>query len=140
MQSFTPPVREEDTIDLEPAKSPEGSDPTIMPAQQHQPLVWVASGSDTGLNREHNEDTLLVDIEAGLLLVADGVGGSQAGEIASRLTAEFIAHYVKQHLTHRPLQDVLQEAVREANGRIYEGATEIQLLIIARELLNEATP
>jgi protein phosphatase len=95
-----------------------------MPAQQLQPLLWVASGSDTGLNRDHNEDALLVDIESGLLLVADGVGGSQAGEIASRLAAEFIALYVKQHLQDMHLQDVLREAVLNANGRIHDAATE----------------
>jgi protein phosphatase len=119
-QSFTPPLRREDTVDLETVTRPESSDLAALAA----PLLWVASGSDTGLQRDHNEDALQVDVETGLLLVADGVGGSQAGEIASSLAAEFIGHYVKQHVQDMSPKDVLLEAVLDANRRIHERATE----------------
>jgi PPM family protein phosphatase len=120
VQSFVPPLRAEDTVDLETVKRPESSDFEALAA----PLLWVASDSDMGLSRDHNEDALLVDVETGLLLVADGVGGSQAGEIASSLAAEFIGHYVKQHVQDMSPKDVLLEAVLDANRRIHERAAE----------------
>lgn len=122
VQSFTAPTRAEDTVDLDTIKRPESSDIAALPAQQQ--LLWVASGSDTGLNRDHNEDAFLIDVETGILLVADGVGGGQAGEIASRLAAEFVAHYVKRHLQDMHLKDVLREAVVETNQCIYQKAQE----------------
>lgn len=51
--------------------------------------------SDTGLKRPHNEDSFVVDPELGLYVVCDGMGGSNAGEIASALAVEAI----RTHLT-----------------------------------------
>lgn len=50
----------------------------------------VASGSDVGLLREHNEDAVRVNRNAGLLVVADGMGGRAAGEVASRIVADVL--------------------------------------------------
>ena len=52
----------------------------------------VASVTDRGLNerRPHNEDSMLADPARGLFVVADGVGGAQAGEVASQTTVEVI--------------------------------------------------
>lgn len=54
-----------------------------------------AYATDRGLVREQNEDAIAVAEEAGLALVADGMGGYNAGEVASGLAAEFlITHLV----------------------------------------------
>ncbi len=45
--------------------------------------LTVAGITDTGCVRQNNEDNILIDQELSLLLVADGMGGHQAGEIAS---------------------------------------------------------
>ena len=46
-------------------------------------LFETGAGSDTGCVRDHNEDTFLVQSESGIWLVADGMGGHEAGEFAS---------------------------------------------------------
>lgn len=48
-----------------------------------------------GRQRQHNEDTFLVRDEAGLYLVADGMGGHAAGEIASRIAAESVSEFIE---------------------------------------------
>ena len=48
-------------------------------------------GTDTGKNRANNEDAYLLNDELGLYAVADGVGGSEGGEVASRMAVETLA-------------------------------------------------
>ena len=57
----------------------------------------VSSGSatDKGLRRSTNEDNLLVRDDLGLFVVADGMGGHAAGEVASQLAVEGIAAFVE---------------------------------------------
>ena len=50
--------------------------------------------SDPGLRREGNEDAYCVRDDLGLYLVADGMGGHEAGEVASKLAAEIIENFV----------------------------------------------
>jgi serine/threonine protein phosphatase PrpC len=64
----------------------------------------VAAGlTDVGCVRKHNEDNFLIDSEAGLFVVADGLGGHAAGEVASQIVVDkmgqFIAQTVEQDRT-----------------------------------------
>lgn len=52
---------------------------------------WLFSGgSDVGRQRAHNEDAILVDSERKLVVLADGMGGYQAGEVASQLAVDVV--------------------------------------------------
>ena len=72
--------------------------------------------TDTGRRRPQNEDTFVCDPP--LFAVADGVGGAQAGEIASRLAAAALEERLPTALGEDTLADLLQTA----NDRIYRHA------------------
>ena len=55
--------------------------------------------SDTGKVREHNEDTIAVDPDIGLLVLADGMGGYNAGEVASGIAVKTIVNLVRESPT-----------------------------------------
>src|SRR3990172_5712855 len=52
--------------------------------------------TDIGRRRQLNEDAMLIDDQAGLYIVADGMGGHNAGEVASRLAVETVSNFVSR--------------------------------------------
>lgn len=86
----------------------------------------AAYRTDRGRRRANNEDSVLVDAERGIFLLADGMGGHQAGEVASSLAVQEAHFYIKGRLG--PVQEnaemvrLLREAVFYAHVRIKERA------------------
>ena len=58
--------------------------------------VLAAGQTDVGCVRKHNEDNFLIDNELGLFVVADGLGGHAAGEVASQIVVERIGQFISQ--------------------------------------------
>ena len=56
--------------------------------------VVAAGQTDVGCVRKHNEDNFLVDSGMGLFVVADGLGGHAAGEVASQIVVEKIGQFI----------------------------------------------
>jgi protein phosphatase len=78
--------------------------------------VLVGSRTDVGQIREHNEDSLLV--KDPLYVIADGMGGHAAGEIASELA---VRTFEEAEIDHVDI-NILKRAVAEANSAILKGA------------------
>lgn len=81
--------------------------------------------TDVGRKRDHNEDSFLVRPEFGLFAVADGMGGHQAGEKASRMALETLATVLKPPEGTSDRKDVLaslREATQAAGAAIFEAA------------------
>lgn len=136
-----------------------GSEPVIPPTPTRLPQLRVGSASDVGRVRSHNEDALLVfetqyhgddrlDL-FGLYILADGMGGHQAGEVASSLAARTVAHQILQNVylpyvasgevtpAQMPLTEALIQAVDEASQLVYKtvpgGGTTLTCALVVNE-------
>ncbi len=77
--------------------------------------------SDQGRVRTSNEDACVADGTGGFFIVADGMGGHAAGEIASRITASTVEEVVSGGAgNHDEMDALLQIAVKLANARVFE--------------------
>lgn len=92
----------------------------------HAGFDYVAL-TDAGRVRDHNEDAVAVLPACGLVVLADGMGGYAAGEVASDIAVSVITDVIEQHFLHEivvpdELWQVLVDAVLEANTAIIAAA------------------
>ena len=92
----------------------------------------IAAVSDVGQRRSNNQDSHIEVVASGtdewqqwghLFVVADGMGAHAAGELASKMAVEKIAHHYKKYLDLSPPQ-ALKKAIEMANGEIYRRGQE----------------
>ena len=79
--------------------------------------------TDVGSSRTSNEDAFALEPDLGLFIVADGMGGAQAGERAAAIAIETIVDGVRCSAPARSAE-VLSEAIRQANHNILNEAAE----------------
>ncbi len=133
----TSPVRE-----TAPLFAPEDAPFLPRPPQLAQGLA-VGALRDRGQVREINQDSIFAllttlprgssDLTMGLFIVADGMGGHEDGEIASRLAIRTVAEYVFTHLVVPMLKDDMAEAIQslmtsaveKANTDIWQQAQQV---------------
>ncbi|ATW24693.1 Stp1/IreP family PP2C-type Ser/Thr phosphatase [Candidatus Formimonas warabiya] len=77
--------------------------------------------TDVGLVRKNNEDAVCCDVEKQIFIVADGMGGYEAGEVASSLAVDAVYRVVSSEQTDTPLE-ILRQAFYQANDRIFQHA------------------
>jgi serine/threonine protein phosphatase PrpC len=96
--------------------------------------IEICHCTDKGLVRELNEDTLASNSDLGLVVLADGMGGCQAGEVASRIAVDTVMQDMwqpRKKLDHNPLiknknnglhrvSILLEQAVVKANQAIFQ--------------------
>jgi protein phosphatase len=90
--------------------------------------------SDVGLKRDHNEDSIGSDPDIGLAVLADGMGGYKAGEVASAIAVNVIMEQVQKAVQNQPPEVLdeesgycmgtlmLRDAITAANGIIQQTA------------------
>lgn len=82
--------------------------------------------SDPGRVREHNEDTIGTDADIGLVVLADGMGGYKAGEVASGIAV-------------RTLMSLLKEAVERQDLRVRDASSDLSRPgILLRDAIHRA--
>lgn len=77
-------------------------------------------GTDPGKKRKNNEDAYLIDDKIGLYVVADGIGGSEGGEVASRIAVDAIA---------KAIPDLLREMDRSQQSSVVRTTESVNSLL-----------
>jgi serine/threonine protein phosphatase PrpC len=90
-----------------------------------------AAGTDKGLLREINEDSCMIipgcSSSPYAFIIADGMGGHNCGEIASRMAVDSVSEFIRQNsgrLNSSNMQQELRAAVEQANSAVYKKSME----------------
>lgn len=93
--------------------------------------IVSAHKTDTGRKRLRNEDYVWVDQQAGLYIVADGMGGHEAGDVASQLAATTIGRLIVDQLQDKAesasttrIKWLMTDAIEAANETVFRAAGE----------------
>ena len=85
--------------------------------------IQAAASSDVGRHRRTNEDCFGFDMDRGLFVVCDGVGGANAGEVASRSAVDGVLNRFSAELPDsNAVAPELQRSIQAANRLIFEAA------------------
>ncbi|MDD2898831.1 MAG: protein phosphatase 2C domain-containing protein [Desulfuromonadaceae bacterium] len=79
-----------------------------------------AHASHPGLVRQNNEDCILTDDDLGIYLLADGIGGHNAGEVASALAIETVYTILRSNIAHTDVEDFFELMVHAVQAAHWE--------------------
>src|ERR671918_1684576 len=88
--------------------------------------IQSSAVTDRGLSpkRPLNEDSFLADPQRGIFAVADGVGGAEAGEVASQTAIEVLDEAFRHQTDGTDIEDLMELAIQRANASIHQMAQE----------------
>src|SRR5205814_5969011 len=89
--------------------------------------IEVGSISDRGLSEKRplNEDSYLADVERSIFVVADGVGGAEAGEVASQTAVDVLDDAFRHKVNDgEDVEDLMELAIQRANSSIHQMAAD----------------
>ncbi|MEJ2102254.1 MAG: protein phosphatase 2C domain-containing protein [Desulfobacterales bacterium] len=99
--------------------------------------IESAGISDIGKRRKQNEDSLFLDDRMGLYVVADGMGGHKAGEVASKLVVETIRDYIRQGQLDEPVEELTDvDANLSKEARLLLAGIQLSNRIVHQTALN----
>lgn len=105
-----------------------------MPDMSLISSLEMAKATHTGMVRSHNEDSIATDVEIGLAVLADGMGGYNAGEVASGIATALISSETREALVRQAPHEVdratgspfakklLADIIAKANTSIFQSA------------------
>jgi PPM family protein phosphatase len=86
-------------------------------------VAWWGA-THPGRTRENNEDCWRVEDSLNAAILADGMGGANCGEVASALTVDGVAEYLRSPEDGLSVEELVKEAIRAANRKVVEAARE----------------
>lgn len=83
-------------------------------------FINVAVASDKGVARENNEDSFLLLLDDGCFVIADGMGGGESGEVASKIVVDTISAFLKDSVNESPGERKysFQQSIFKANASV----------------------
>jgi serine/threonine protein phosphatase PrpC len=155
--------REIPTIPVTPPPIKHAAAPVTEKKSPILPQLMVGCAQSVGMQRDHNEDAILVltslsasndgYLPLGLFIIADGMGGHKQGEIASSLAVHTIAHRILSKVMlplldstpsspGDPIQEILENSVQEAHKVISRDApgsgTTLTVILISGQQMSIA--
>ncbi len=97
-----------------------------------QTLLKIVGCTDTGMRREYNQDHIGFDQELGIAVLADGMGGHKAGEVAARMAVKFVLESLQKlamqetsvAITGSQLLEFVSNTISLSNAEIYRAQEE----------------
>jgi protein phosphatase len=100
--------------------------------RQAQTQLRIAGCTDTGIRREYNQDHIDFDQELGIAVLADGMGGHKAGEVAAHMAVKFVLEKLQKlvlqetsvSITGSQLLEFVSNTISSSNAEIFRAQEE----------------